>query len=352
MKILVTGGAGFVGSNLALALKKTFKASRVIALDNLKRRGSELNLPRIRTGKVEFIHGDVRQPADLSFSDLDWIIECSAEPSALSGRAGDTDYLVHTNLLGTFNCLEIARKHNVKMIFISTSRVYPIAPMQKLPIEEHETRFVLGEVKHLQGISNEGIAEDFTLEGARTLYGFTKLSSELLITEYIDSFNLDIVINRCGLLTGPWQMGKVDQGVVVLWLASHFFGGKLSYIGYGGSGKQVRDILHVDDLADLVIQQIKNIRQHRGKTYNVGGGNDNTISLLELTKICQDLTGKKIPISVDLEDRPGDIPWFVTDSSKIKDKTGWSPKRSTEETLQEIFDWLEGHKRPLRTIFV
>ena len=110
MRILVTGGAGFVGSHLALALKEKFPSSKVIALDNLKRRGSELNLSRLSQGGVEFMHGDVRNPGDLGFMELDWIIECSAEPSALAGRFGDTDYLVHTNLLGTYHCLELARR--------------------------------------------------------------------------------------------------------------------------------------------------------------------------------------------------------------------------------------------------
>ena len=106
----------------------------------------------------------------------------------------------------------------------------------------------------------------------------------MLIAEYVDTFDLDIVINRCGVLTGPWQMGKVDQGVVVLWLVRHFFGGNLSYIGFGGSGKQVRDLLHVADLADLVILQLQNIKQHRGQIYNVGGGRKEH-NLQELTKL-------------------------------------------------------------------
>ena len=350
MKILVTGGAGFVGSHLAMSVIQAFTGRRVIALDNLKRRGSELNLPRLHSSGVEFIHGDVRNLADLDFTELDWIIECSAEPSALAGRSGDMDYLVQTNLLGTYHCLELARKHRAKMVFLSTSRVYPILPIQQLPYKEQETRFSLGSKSHCRGVSQKGISEDFTLEGARTLYGATKLASEMLIAEYVDAFDLDIVINRCGVLTGPWQMGKVDQGVVVLWLVRHFFGGNLSYIGFGGSGKQVRDLLHIADLADLVILQLQNIEQHRGQIYNVGGGLENSVSLQELTKTCQELTGNEIPISSDSENRPGDIPWFVTDSSKIKEKTGWNPQRPLKEIFQEILYWLEEHQQALRNI--
>ncbi len=338
-----------MGSHLALALKQKFTDSKVIALDNLKRRGSELNLPRLRSGGVEFIQGDVRNPSDLDVTQPDWIIDCSAEPSALAGRNGDIDYLVHTNLLGTYHCLELARKHQAKMVFLSTSRVYPILPIQQLIFEEQETRFSLGS-KFQRGATQNGIAEDFPLEGARTLYGATKLASEMLIGEYVDAFNLDIVINRCGVLTGPWQMGKVDQGVVVLWLARHFFGGNLSYIGFGGSGKQVRDLLHVADLADLVILQLQNIKQHRGQIYNVGGGKENSISLLELTNICKKLTSKEIKIGVDNNERHGDLPWFVTDSRKVKEVTNWKPKRTIDFTLHEIYKWIENNSDRLKWI--
>jgi CDP-paratose 2-epimerase len=349
-KILVTGGAGFVGSHLALALKEKFPSSKVIALDNLKRRGSELNLSRLSQGGVEFMHGDVRNPGDLGFMELDWIIECSAEPSALAGRFGDTDYLVHTNLLGTYHCLELARRCKAGIIFLSSSRVYPIAPISQFPFVELQTRFVLEKAFSVVGASASGITEEFPLDGARTLYGTTKLASELLVQEYAETFSLPMVINRCGVLTGPWQMGKIDQGVVVLWMARHFLGGKLSYIGYGGSGKQVRDLLHVADLAELVALQMQDIEKHRGQTYNVGGGIENSISLVELTKICQELTGQEITMEVDPVDRPGDVPWFVTDSSKVREATGWNPRHSLTMTLKEILDWLEEHQHQLHAI--
>src|SRR5438477_348415 len=171
--ILVTGGAGFVGSTLALHLKRHDVARRVIALDNLKRRGSELNVPRLRDGGVEFARG---------------------------------------------------------------------------------------------------ISEEFPLSGARSLYGATKLASELFIEEYAYAYGLRAVVDRCGVLAGPWQMGKVDQGFVALWVARHLFEGRLSYIGFGGSGKQVRDVLHVDDLCDLVTRQIARLDDVGGEVFNVGGG--------------------------------------------------------------------------------
>ena len=131
-------------------------------------------------------------------------------------------------------------------------------------------------------------------------------------------------------------------------VGSSFFGGNLSYIGFGGSGKQVRDLLHVADLADLVILQLRNIEQHRGQTYNVGGGLENSVSLQELTKTCQELSGNEIPINSDLENRPGDIPWFVTESSKIIEKTGWKPKRTLDIPSYETHKWIVENREQLQ----
>jgi len=348
--ILITGGAGFVGSHLALRLKKEFPEKQVVAFDNLKRRGSELNLTRLRESGVEFVHGDIRQPGDLDFKNVEWILECSAEPSALAGIDGATDYLVHTNLLGTYHCLELSRKNNAGMIFLSTSRVYPVKKIQELQYRSGNTRFELEGKQELPGVSSMGISEDFPLEGARTLYGTTKLASELMIAEYAENFGLSMIINRCGVLTGPWQMGKVDQGVVVLWMAKHLFGGNLSYIGYEGSGFQVRDMLHIEDLGDLIELQLNQPEHYHGGTFNVGGGIEISTSLLELTEWCEKITGKSILIQRKPEARPGDVPWFITDSTLIQNHCGWKPKRNLETILKEIHHWMDSYQDQLRPI--
>jgi CDP-paratose 2-epimerase len=245
-RALITGGAGFVGSALGLGLAQRYPDWQITALDNLKRRGSELNLPRLKQAGIQFIHGDVRNTEDLDPVALqpDLILECSAEPSVLAGYASP-GYVLQTNLVGTVNCLELARQTQADFIFLSTSRVYPIAYLNALEFTETETRFQLLEQQVLPGVSSQGISEEFPLNGARSLYGATKLASELLVAEYADAYGLRTVINRCGVLTGPWQMGKVDQGVFALWMAFHYFQRSLKYIGYGGTGKQVRDFLHV-----------------------------------------------------------------------------------------------------------
>ena len=236
------------------------------------------------------------------------------------------------------------------MIFLSTSRVYPLRKIQELKYRALSTRFELENQQQIPGVSPMGISEDFPLDGARTLYGTTKLASELLIAEYIENFGLPIIINRCGVLTGPWQMGKVDQGVVVLWMAKHFFGGKLSYIGFDGKGLQVRDMLHVEDLADLIEMQLHQPEQFRGETYNVGGGVELSSSLLELTEWCEKLTGQSIPIQSDPETRPGDIPWFITDSRRIQNHSGWKPIRNLESIFEEIHHWIHSKQDQLRSI--
>ena len=256
-RLLITGGAGFVGSNLAVSLASRHPGWQVVALDNLYRRGSELNLPRLREAGVEFVEGDVREPGDLDqLPAITALIECSAEPSVMSGVDGDTGYLVHTNLTGAYNCLERARRDRAFVVFLSTSRVYPVAPQVGLRLEEAETRFELAAEQEVPGVSPAGISERFPIDGSRTLYGATKLAAELLIEEYRASLGVPAVIDRCGVIAGPWQMGKVDQGVFTHWMLAHLFRNPLSYIGFGGHGKQVRDLLHVEDLVDLVERQL------------------------------------------------------------------------------------------------
>jgi CDP-paratose 2-epimerase len=351
-KVLITGGAGFVGSSLCLGLAQRYPDWQIAALDNLKRRGSELNLPRLKQAGVQFIHGDIRNKEDLDPVALqpDLILECSAEPSVLAGYTSP-GYVLQTNLVGTINCLELARQTQADFIFLSTSRVYPIAYLSSLQFTEEETRFQLLEQQDFPGASSHGISEEFPLDKARSLYGTTKLASELLIAEYADAYGLRTLVNRCGVLTGPWQMGKVDQGVFALWIAFHYFQKPLKYIGYGGTGKQVRDFLHVADLLDLIDIQIRSLETFKGQTFNVGGGVNNTLSLYETTQLCQEITGQQIPITPVPETRIGDVPIFITDSRKVITATGWQPKRNAKTTLTEIYEWIHECKDVVSSIF-
>jgi len=349
--LLITGGAGFVGSALALQFKQAYPACRVVALDNLKRRGSELNLPRLRAGGVEFVHGDIRNKEDFAaLPPVEAIIEASAEPSVLAGLTSAPDYLINTNLGGTVNCLNYARQHGAAFIFLSTSRVYPINQIEKIKLAEAETRFEVAPEQPFGGISPLGLAESFPLEGYRSLYGATKLCSEYLIQEYQHFYGLRTVINRCGVLTGPWQMGKVDQGVVVLWAARHLWQQPLGYFGFGGTGKQVRDILHVDDLFELVDYQLRHLDTVSGHTLNVGGGRAVSVSLQELTAVCQRVTGHTVPLASVAENRQADIALYLTDNTRVTALTGWQPRRSVEQIVTDVCEWLRQHEAQLKPI--
>ena len=349
-RVLVTGGAGFVGASLAMAVAEHRPGWEVVALDNLKRRGSELNLPRLRDAGVSFVHGDVRDPADLlALDQIDALVECSAEPSALAGSAGDTSYVVDTNLVGAHNCLELARRDSAQVIFISTSRVYPFRALDAAAYREDDTRFELESRQELPGVGPAGISEGFPLAGPRTLYGATKLAGELLVTEYAAAFGLPAVIDRCGVIAGPWQMGKVDQGVFTHWVLSHYFGQELRYIGYGGRGKQVRDLLHIADLVALVEDQLARPEHWDGVTANVGGGRDVSLSLAETTSICRELTGREIPVEGSDETRLGDVRIYLSDCSELAEHTDWRPVRGPRQVLEDIFDWVHGNERAVRS---
>ncbi|GAB3805255.1 NAD-dependent epimerase/dehydratase family protein [Spirosoma humi] len=351
MKLLITGGAGFVGSSLAISLKQNYPTYQIFALDNLKRRGSELSLARLKAAGIEFLHGDIRNKEDFdALPAVDTVIEASAEPSVLAGLDGTPDYLINTNLFGTVNCLNYALKHKANFIFLSTSRVYPIKTIETLTFEEADTRFVLTDDQPVPGVSSRGIAENFPLDGARSLYGTTKLASELLIQEYNEFYGLKTVINRCGVITGPWQMGKVDQGVMVLWIAKHFFEQKLSYIGYGGTGKQTRDMLHIADLYRLIDWELHHLDAVNGQILNAGGGQHSSASLQELTKICQEVTGKTIPISQVAENRAADIRLYITDNTNVTNLTGWKPELGIREIVTDIHDWLNENRAALEPI--
>ena len=351
--ILITGGAGFAGSNLSIALKKNLPAVSVTALDNLHRKGSELNLPRLREAGVAFVRGDVRSLDDLLGvrPAPDLIIEASAEPSAQAGYGGSPEYLVNTNLVGCFHCLELARHVKADFIFLSTSRVYPYGLLNSLPFAEDETRYSLAHQQTIVGATTAGINEQFPLEGPRSLYGMTKFAAELMVEEYADAFGLRFIIDRFGLLTGPWQMAKSDQGVIALWMAAHYFRRPLSYIGFGGSGKQVRDFLHIDDFCALIIDQIRNFPLYGGRRFNAGGGLSRSLSLRETTDLCKEITGNSIEITPSAETRPADVRIYLSDFRLVSAINGWAPRHDARETLSDIYQWLRTEERQLKTIF-
>jgi CDP-paratose 2-epimerase len=352
MKVLITGGAGFVGSNLA----KKFRAAgdSVVVLDNLRRRGSERNISELTKLGATFVHGDIRNSADLEDlpGTFDVMVEASAEPSVLAGLDGSPSYVLDTNLVGTLRCLEAARKKAKCLVFLSTSRVYSIDPLRAIPLQETESRFEISNTKStIPGLSSRGVAEDFPVNLPRSLYGATKLASEYFVQEYFHTYKLSGVINRCGVIAGPGQFGKVDQGVFTLWVANHIYKKNLQYTGFGGTGKQVRDLLHPDDLYDLIRLQIDGKIPLQAQVYNVGGGREVSTSLKELTALCQKITGHEITLTSRPESTSVDIPLYISDSSLVEKTYGWKPKRNVETIVRGISDWISQNKESLKEIF-
>jgi CDP-paratose 2-epimerase len=351
MRVLVTGGAGFIGANVAVGLSRRHPDWEVVALDNLRRRGAELNLPRLREANVAFVHGDIRLLDDLFTSTVepfDAVIECSAEPSVLAGIDGTPEYVVQSNLVGAYHCLELARRHGAYLLFLSTSRVYPVAALERVAYEESVTRFELTAEQPMPGASPAGIGEGFPLDGARTLYGATKLAAELLIEEYRAAYGLRAVVDRCGVIAGPWQMGKVDQGVFTYWMLAHYFGRPLRYIGFGGAGKQVRDLLHVEDLLELLDEQVGAPEAWDGITVNVGGGRACSLSLLETTELCAEISGHRLEPQRTSETRPGDVPIYISDCARLEDLTDWRPRHTPRGVLEDIHAWIAANDRAIR----
>ena len=256
MKIFISGVCGFVGSEMALGLRGAGYA--VCGCDNFSRAGSELNLPRLEAAGVEVWRGDVRFEKDLELArEIDWVIDAAANPSVLAGVDGKTSSreLLEHNLWGTVNLLEVCKRENAGMILLSTSRVYSIEALCALPVTEKNGAFVLEATG--QDFGPRGITEDFSTAAPVSLYGASKLASEQIALEYGAAFGFPVWVNRCGVMAGAGQFGKADQGIFSFWIHSWARKAPLKYIGFGGTGYQVRDCLHPGDLGDLVLKQMR-----------------------------------------------------------------------------------------------
>ena len=335
MKILITGGCGFVGSNIAIYLKKNLKKVKIYSLDNLSRKGSSINKKRLSRNKIKNFNFNIENFKKVKLLPrFDLIIDCCAEP-AIEASKYDADRVFNTNLLGTFNILKKCLKDKANIIFLSSSRVYSIQKLRDLVKKTNLSKPLRIKYK---------INENFVTSSASSLYGFTKLASEKLIKEMFYKTNLKFIINRFGVIAGPWQFGKQDQGFVPLWVAKHFLRRKLSYIGFGGKGHQVRDILHVKDACDIILIQIKKIRKINNKVFNIGGEINNSISLKDLTIKCEQLTKNKIKFKSVSKTSLFDIPYYVSDNSKLIKFYKWKPSRNIDKILMDIYNWLTKNK--------
>jgi CDP-paratose 2-epimerase len=345
MKVLVTGGCGFVGSAICRGLVAHSPDFNVTSLDNFRRVGAETNRdPLLRLG-ISVVHGDVRLESDFeALGPFDWVIDAAAEPSVLAGAAPGTGtssrQLVEHNLIGTVHLLEAAARWRAGVVLLSTSRVYSIPALATLPLKESEEErgpcFTVNASEPLPaGVSPEGITEDFSTAAPVSLYGATKLASETLALEYAHRHGTPLFVNRCGVMAGAGQFGRADQGIFSWWIREWIAKRPLAYIGFGGRGLQVRDCLHPDDLMALVLLQMQAGQDSAPAVYNVSGGAASATSLAQLSRWCANQYGPQA-IGATSQSRNYDLAWVVLDSGRVTERFGWRPNRSAPSIFAEI----------------
>src|SRR5688500_5486254 len=255
-------------------------------------------------------------------------MDAAALPSVTAGTAGreSSRQVVEHNLGGTMNLLEYCRTCRSGFIMLSTSRVYSIAPLFGLPLREEAGAFQLDDSSSLpRGVSAAGISEEFSTLPPVSLYGSTKIASEILALEYGSTFDLPVWINRCGVLAGAGQFGKAEQGIFSFWIHSWAARRPLRYLGFGGSGHQVRDVLHPRDLVPLLLAQIrKEASSDRPRIVNLAGGLANSVSLQQLSAWCEQRFGPHTVLA-DEQTRRFDLPWMVLDCALAGKVWDWHP---------------------------
>jgi CDP-paratose 2-epimerase len=343
MRILISGICGFVGSTLALSLRETLDGSKILGFDNFSRPGSELNRLRLRGAGIDFIHADLRNASDIeTLPKADWVIDAAANPSVLAGvdDKSSSRQVVEHNHLGTINLLEYCKKHCAGFILLSTSRVYSIKALSRLDVKVEDNAFSVTHSKS-PGLSVAGLTEDFSTQPPLSIYGATKLASEIMALEYGEAFDFPVWINRCGVLAGAGQFGRADQGIFSFWINSWLRRRPLKYIGFGGHGYQVRDCLHPRDLISL-LQKQTSTTSAAWRVCNVAGGIRNSMSLAQLSDWCAKRFGQ-MDVASDPNPRPFDIPWLVLDCGRASDEWGWKVETPIEKVLEEIATHAENH---------
>lgn len=347
MRILITGAAGFVGSTLARELLRLVPDAQIIGLDTFYRPGSERNRSVLRKLGIDLRHGDIRNREDVeSVPTVDWVIDAAALPSVLAGTGGhgSSRLLMEHNLAGTINLLELCKRDGACFTLLSSSRVYSLGSLASVELEHAETRLrPKAEQAWPTGISEAGVSEDCSTAPPASLYGTTKVCSEQLALEYGATFDLPVWILRCGVLSGAGQFGTAEQGIFSFWMHAHREGRPLRYIGFDGSGHQVRDCLHPRDLGALLVSLWEaRATSDATRVLNAAGGADNAMSLQELSTWCAERFGA-VEISADLEERPFDVGWLVLDCARIRDAWGWTPKTALPDVLEELAEHARAH---------
>ncbi|NHI94700.1 MAG: NAD-dependent epimerase/dehydratase family protein [Candidatus Lokiarchaeota archaeon] len=336
-KIMVTGGLGFIGSNITNDyLNKT--DYEVVVFDNYSRTGVEQNAEWLKSNpnskRLTIIKGDIAHDFELlkkSMKDCEIVFHIAGQV-AVTIAVENPRLDFNTNALGSFNVLEAARQLNTDPIIphTSTNKVYG-PPQESTPVKELEDRYILTDIK--------GIAEDFPLD-PKGLYGPSKQAGDAYFLDYNFVYGMKTITFRMSCIFGPRQMATSDQGWIAWLILCNVLGMELTYYG---NGKQVRDILFITDLIEGFKTAIKKINISAGTPFNIGGGPNNAISLLNCTKMIEGFSSKKTKYKLD-EWRPGDQYIYVTNIDKLKQKLGWEPKVTAEEGIRKEYDWIVENK--------
>jgi CDP-paratose 2-epimerase len=331
--ILVTGGCGFIGCNLADRLAG--RGNKVLALDNLARAGVRENAQWLKSRhgeRINIVIADVREPISV----IDAVREASAVIH-LAAQVAVTDSVTdpiadfEINARGTINVLEAVRLHNpsAPVLFASTNKVYGRLI--------DDTRIVRADERYQPASPTlaDGISENAPLD-FYSPYGCSKGTADQYVRDYARVFGLQTVVMRMSCIYGPRQFGTEDQGWIAHFLLSALRGDRLTIFG---DGYQVRDALHVSDAADAWLAALDHIALVRGRVFNLGGGRANSVSLRELIGLVSKLTGKDIGYAF-ADWRPGDQPWYVTDTRALSAALGWKPKTSLQDGLTSLHEWL------------
>ena len=346
MKILITGICGFVGSAVAECLLERVEGINLVGIDNLMRPGAETNRLRVERLGVAFMHGDLRSASDLAcLPACDWVIDAAANPSVLAGisGSGSSRQLFEHNLAAIGNVLEYCKHHKAGLLLLSSSRVYSIPALVAVPLRVHNRAFQVDSAAPLPGgLTEDGLGITFSTSPPVSLYGATKLASEIMALEYGAAFDFPVWITRCGVLAGAGQFGTPAQGIFAFWVNAHLRRRPLRYIGFDGTGYQTRDALHPRDLAALLVAQMRAARADGQRLYTAGGGPANAMSLAQLTGWCDARFGSHTP-SVDPKPRMYDIPWVAMDNTQAAHDFGWQMEMPLPAILEEIAQHAEAH---------
>lgn len=336
MNIVITGGAGFIGSNAAAYYLGN--KSNVVIFDNLARLGTDKNLAWLKTlgGNLTFIQGDVRSLKDCGkiesfIARADAVLHLAAQVAVTTSVVNPREDF-DINAFGTFNVLETMRlsKSKAKFIYSSTNKVY--GGMDEIKVIEKGNRY---SYRDLPFGASEKQPLDF-----HSPYGCSKGAADQYVHDYGRIYGLDTVVFRQSCIYGPRQFGVEDQGWVAWFIIATALGKKLTIYG---DGKQVRDLLYVEDLVHAYDMAIKSGSKTRGGVYNIGGGSDNTLSVwTEFGPLLEALFGKKL--SVKFEDwRPGDQKIFVADIRKAKREFGWQPRTNVHVGITKLYEWVHAN---------